>query len=139
MHILAQCQFLRHKADLDKRPHTVLQQSIVDLIDIREVVDRISLPVFVVNANFVMQDVMKADITELSHFLHFAEIAAIPLAQGKNRASRPECLFPKMGKRVCRRMDINIDFFRRALRLAQGGKKCQPQQNLQQNVEDDRR
>ena len=34
-------QLVRHKADLDKWPHTLIEQPIVDLIHIGEVVDRL--------------------------------------------------------------------------------------------------
>jgi hypothetical protein len=72
MHILAQRQFLGHETNFNKGPHSVLQQAVVDLIDIGKVIDGMTLFVFVVNADFVMQDVMKAHITKLSDFLDFA-------------------------------------------------------------------
>ena len=42
MHILAQRELLRHEAEFDKRPHAVLQQTVIDLIDVGKIVDRIS-------------------------------------------------------------------------------------------------
>ena len=93
-------QLLRHEADLDNRPHAVLQQTIVDLIDVREVVDRVAVLVFVVDADFVMQDGVKAHILEICYLLYRAQVVAIALAQRENGAPRTEHLFPEVWERV---------------------------------------
>ena len=43
-------QLLRHEADLDKGPHAIRQQAVINLVDVRQVVDGVSLRVFVVDA-----------------------------------------------------------------------------------------
>jgi hypothetical protein len=55
--------------DLDEGPHAVLQQAVVDLIDVGQIVEGVALLVFVVDAHFIMQDVVKADVTTLVTFL----------------------------------------------------------------------
>src|SRR5580658_6094376 len=76
--IRVECQLLRHKADLDKRPHAVFQEAVINLIDISEVVYGISMFVFVVDTKFVMKNCMEANVTEVSHLLHSTQI--IPVA-----------------------------------------------------------
>src|SRR5579871_89271 len=48
MNVLAEGELLWHEADFDERTYSVLEQRIVDLVDIRKVVDRIPLLVLVV-------------------------------------------------------------------------------------------
>src|SRR5215472_12912435 len=77
-------QLARHEAEFNEGPHSGLQQSIVDLIDIRKVEGRMTLSIFVINANTIVQDVMETHILELSDFFNCAQIAAIVVTQSQN-------------------------------------------------------
>ena len=102
MYVLPQRELPRHEANLDKRPHAIVQQSVIDLVHIRKVVNRIALLIFVVNADLVVQNVVEPHIAEVGDFLHFAKVAAIALPQRKNCASRAEHLLPEVRKWLSR-------------------------------------
>ena len=78
----------RHEADLDERPHAVLQQPVIDLVHISEVIDRIPVLVLVVYANFVVQDGVKPHISNIRDLLHRAQVVA-KLSRNE-RIARPE-------------------------------------------------
>src|SRR5580704_5727007 len=59
------CQLVRHEADLHKWAHTVRQQTIVDLVYIREVIYRVSLTVLIVEANLVMKNGVEPHVLEV--------------------------------------------------------------------------
>jgi hypothetical protein len=80
-------QLLWHEADLYHRANAELQQPIVDLIDIRKIVDRVAVLILVIDPNFVMQDGMKAHVLEICYLLYRAQVVAIALTQGKHGAS----------------------------------------------------
>ena len=54
-------QFLRHETQLDKGTHAVLQETVVDLVDVGEVVNRMALAVLVVNAHVIEENRVEAD------------------------------------------------------------------------------
>src|SRR5205807_6596574 len=110
-----------HEAYLDKRPQPVSQQTVVALIEIREVVYRVSLRILVVNPHFVMEDSVKTHIAEVRDLFHFAQVATIAVTQREHSPARAEHLFPKMreGAGGCRR--VNDDNLRRLRN--EGGRK----------------
>ncbi len=63
-------QLARHEAEFHEGLYSVLQQAVVDLIDVGEVVDRMALGVFVVNAHLVLEDGVKADVLKTGNALH---------------------------------------------------------------------
>jgi hypothetical protein len=75
-------QLLWHEAYFDHRTDTVLQQAIIDLIDIREIVDGISVLVLVVNTDLVVQDGVEADVFEIGDLLDGDEVVPVAIAQG---------------------------------------------------------
>src|SRR4029077_3914922 len=91
-------QLLRHEAHLDKRLHTIGQQAIVNLVDVREVIDGPPLAVFVVDADFIVKNGMKSRILEVCDLLYFTQVAAIAVAQAEDGASGTEYLLPEVGK-----------------------------------------
>src|SRR5262249_47311871 len=70
-----------HKAEFYVWAHAVCEKAVVNLVEVREVVDRIAGSVFVVDADFVVEDCVKANVFEISSLLHFFEIAEIGLAK----------------------------------------------------------
>ncbi len=74
-------QLLGHKAKLDERTHSVLQKTVVDLVNIREVVNRPARAVLVVHAHFVEKNSVEADVLHLRHLLHLAQVLAIAFPQ----------------------------------------------------------
>src|SRR5579862_969889 len=65
-------QFIGHEAQFDKRLHTICQQPVVDLIDVRKIVDWPSLAVFVVESEFVVKNRMEAHEFKASSLLYIA-------------------------------------------------------------------
>src|SRR6185369_15672230 len=56
MHVLTEREFLRHETDFDKGADAAGEQTVVDLVDVGKVVDGGALGVFVVDADFVVED-----------------------------------------------------------------------------------
>src|ERR1700751_6128099 len=110
MHILPRRQFLRHKADLDKGPQAIGQKPVIDLINVREVVDGIPSLVLVIDSNFIMENVVEPHIPELSDLLHFTQIVAITLPQCEDCAPRTERLLPEMRKGMAGRVSVDRDW-----------------------------
>ena len=74
------------------------QQPVIDLINIREVVDRITLRIFVIHAILIVKNGMEPDILECRDLARPVQIATIGITQRKIRASRSEHLLPEMRK-----------------------------------------
>ncbi len=104
-------QLLRHKADLDQRPHAILQQAIVNLVDVGEVIDRVAVLVLVINTDFVVKDRVEAHVFEIGDLLHGTQILAIAFPQREDGAARTEHLVPEMRERSRLRLCINGDHF----------------------------
>src|SRR5579871_2680617 len=111
MNVLAKGQLFRHEADFDEWADIVTEESVVYLVYIRKVVDRAALRVFVVDADFVVQDVVEADVTEIGDLLYFTQIVSIALSQGEDGAPRAEGLFPKMWEGLSGSSSIDCDVY----------------------------
>ena len=74
----------------------ILEQTVVDLIDVREVVDGLAIFVLVVEAGFIVKDGVEADVFEPSDALCFAKVVAVALAQAQDGAPRPKHFFPEV-------------------------------------------
>src|ERR1700727_2181384 len=61
-------KLLWHEAYLDHGTDTVLQQAIIDLIDVREIVDRVSVLILVVDTDLVVQDGVEPDVLKICGF-----------------------------------------------------------------------
>src|SRR5579864_6258365 len=102
-------QLFGHEAYFDKRPHAILQQPVIDLVDIGEVIYRVSVLVLVIDAHLIVEYGVEAYIAEISHLLHGAEILAIALAERKNRPARAKHLLPEMREWLCGGLRIDVD------------------------------
>src|SRR5262249_32784100 len=73
------------------------------------IIDRSPLRIFVVHAQVVVKNAMKADIAKSCGFPHHFKIAAIVFPQGEDCAARAEHLFPEVRKSPgwCVRVELN--------------------------------
>ena len=113
-------QLLGHEAQLDKRPNFILQQPVINLIDVREIVERLSRRVFVVQSRFVMKNGVEANILKTRDAFGFAKILAIAFAQRKNGPPGAKHFFPEVWKRMRSGIRVNFDYFSGRLRLCAG-------------------
>jgi hypothetical protein len=74
-------KFPGHEADLYEWANVIFQQAIINLIDVREIVDGFSRGIFIVQANFIMQDRVKSDVLESGRRLDLAKVMTIALAE----------------------------------------------------------
>src|SRR5262249_20272230 len=97
----------RHETQFDKRTDTLLEQTVVDLIDIRKVVEGRSLSVLVVKTDFILQNAMEANILQPGSTSRIPKIAAIAITQAEDGAAGAEHGFPEVwkGMRGRRRVD----------------------------------
>jgi len=100
-------QFAGHEADLDKGPHALGQQAVVDLVDIGEVEDRIAAFILIVDAHFIVEDGVEADIARANLVVDIFEVLAVVVSQRQNGAARPEHLLPEMGEGAGRRVCVD--------------------------------
>jgi hypothetical protein len=56
------------------------EKAVIDLVEIRKVINGFPVLVLIVNANLVVQDGMESDVAELCDFLYFSKIASIAVA-----------------------------------------------------------
>ncbi len=111
--------------------HAVLHQPVVNLIDIRKVINRRTVDVLAVGPDFIVKNCVEADIVESGDLLDVVQIAAITFAQAEDRASRSEHAFPKMRKRMNACGEINIDHLGRSLSLGLRGLRGAEEHNPQ--------
>src|SRR5579864_8210456 len=78
---LLRSQLFGHEAQLDKWANAVFEQAIVDLIDVGKVVDGMAGGILVVDADFIMEDRVEADVFKTSRLLHLPQILAITIPQ----------------------------------------------------------
>ena len=78
-HVLRR-QLFWHEAELNKRPYAIFQQTIVDLIDIRKVINRLSLLILVIDTNLIVKDGVEADVLEPSDLSYLSQILAIAVS-----------------------------------------------------------
>src|SRR2546426_10056060 len=91
-------QFARHEAQFHKRADAIFEQPVVNLVNVRKIVNGIAGIVFAVKPYFVMENGVETDVFEAGDALHFAEIAAITLAQRDDGPFGTEHALPKMWK-----------------------------------------
>jgi len=111
VHGLARGELARHERQLDEGANAVRQQSIVDLIEVRKVVERISAFVFVVDSDFIVQDRVESDVLEICCIFYKTQILPVTVAKRKNCPPGTEHLFPEMREAVRRSPRIDDDFF----------------------------
>ena len=93
-------ELLRHEAQFDKRAYAVLQQAVVDLVDVRKIVDRLALRIFVVDSDVIEEDSVEADVLDVGDLLYVAQVATIALSEAEIGTAGAEHVFPKMWEGV---------------------------------------
>src|ERR1700674_3634275 len=74
-------KLLGHEAQFYKWSNMIFQQPVVDLIDVRKIIDGLSFRILVVQTDFIMENRMKSYIFESRCILHFAKVTPITFAQ----------------------------------------------------------
>ena len=77
-------QFLRHEAQLYEGTHPVGQQAVINLIQVRKVVERLALLVFIIDTNFVVKDGVEAHILKAGDLFDFPQVLTIAVTQGQH-------------------------------------------------------
>ncbi len=98
-----------HEAELDERADVILEQAVVDLVDVGVVVHGMAVFVFVIEAGFVVENRVKANVLEAGDAPGFAEIVAVAFAEGKDGATGAEHFFPEVGEGMGRSGGVYFD------------------------------
>src|SRR5271168_636179 len=114
-----------HEAELDEGADFVFEEAVVDLVDVGEIVDGLAGLVFVVEAEFVVEDSVEADVVEAGDALGFAEVAAIAVAEGEDGAAGAEHFFPEVWEGMGGGVGVDFDDLRGGLRRG-GGLRAYP-------------
>ena len=114
-------KLLRHEAEFHKGVDPALYQSVVNLIDIRKVVNRSAVGVFAVDADLIMKNRVEADIFEPSNLFNVVQITAITFAQAQDRAPGSEHALPEMWEGMGSSGEIDVDHLCRRLNLGRRG------------------
>src|SRR5437762_7313095 len=85
-----------HETQFDKRPNSVGQQAVVDLVYVGEVIAGAPFAIFLIHSDLVVENSMEAHVFELSSLFDFAKVSALTFAQAENGASGNKDLFPDM-------------------------------------------
>jgi len=102
-------QIVGHEADLYVRLDAVRQQRVVDVVHVGPVVERVAVFIDAVDAVFIVEDGVKADVLEVSHLAHLVEVGLVLRAHDEVGAAGAEHLLPVMRKRCARRMHVDGD------------------------------
>src|SRR2546423_14056811 len=70
-------ELLWHKTQFNKRSHSILEEAIVNLIDVRIIVDGRTVAAFVVQTNFIVKDRMESNVFKSRGVLNSAKVLAI--------------------------------------------------------------
>src|SRR5579863_993482 len=132
MQNLSSRELIGHETQFDKRFHAIGEQTIINLVHIREVIYMLAgLLVLAIHAHFIMKDGVKTYVLKICDLLHVAQISPITLAQAENGSSRTEYLFPKMGERTRWGIGVNDDGFRIAHVLTVGKERKKKSSNYE--------
>ena len=113
---------LRREAEFDEGADVLGEEAIVDLVDVGEVVDGsvvgglrleawvLGLAAGVVEADLIVKDGVEADGLEVGRLLYGAEIVAVALTEGEDRAAGAEGLLPEVRERGGGGFCVNDDF-----------------------------
>ncbi len=112
------------KLSSTKRAHAVLQEAIINLVNVGEIVDRLAAGIFVVQANFVVEDGVEADVFEAGGLLYLAQVAAVIVAKRQHSAAGAEHLFPEVREGVSRSSEVDLYGFARRLGLGRN-RECE--------------
>src|ERR1700683_2565351 len=106
-----------HEAEFHEWFCPVGEQFVVNLVDVGKIVDRLTVLVLAVHANFIMEDAMEANIAEIGGLPNLAKIFSVIVAKGENRAAGAEHLLPEVRERRHGRAGIKHNLLRRGLRM----------------------
>src|ERR1700683_658073 len=84
---LAGCKRLRHETNFNKRFHSKREDSVVNLVDVRKVVNRIALGIDGVDTDLIIENRVEANVFEIGNSLNFYKILSIAVAQRKDGTS----------------------------------------------------
>src|SRR6266702_1472441 len=113
---------LRHETELDERAHVIFKKAVVDLVDVRKVIDGgivgglcskswiPGLTVRVVKAHLIHQDAVKTNRLKVGRLLDRTLIVAIALTQREDRAPRTKSLLPVMREGRCGGLCVDGEF-----------------------------
>src|SRR3984957_11208212 len=125
-----------HKAQFHERAHVILEQAIVNLVDVGKIVGGLTAGVFVIHADFVMEDGVEANVFEIGGSLHLAQVAPIAVAQTENGTPRSEHLFPEMWKWMGGTVDVNLYGLPRGCALRMDDRRMQRNEDNRQHQMD---
>src|SRR6516162_2734285 len=86
-----------HKTQFDKRPNTVRQKPVIDLVHVRKIVNRLTIR-FIVDTNFIVENRMETHVFKSGRFFDESQVPAIVVAQGQNGPPRAKHTLPIMGE-----------------------------------------
>ena len=92
-------ELLRHEGDLDDGADAFFEQAVVDLVDVSEVVDGVAMLVLGVDAVFVVENAVSAEVREAGDLLDGVEVFAECSAEHEVGAAGAEHLLPEVGGR----------------------------------------
>jgi hypothetical protein len=111
--VLASGKFPGHETDFDKGADAIGKKAVVDLADVSEIEEGIAGFVLVVDAEFIVENGVEADVAEIGDLFHFVKVVAVGFAKGKDGAAGAEGLFPEMGKGSGFSVEIDDEGLRR--------------------------
>ena len=101
--------FLRHEAQFDERTNTQIQKTIVNLIDVGEVIDSVTLGVDRIKTDLVVKYSMKTHILEIGRDFDQSDVPSVTVAQCQDRTAGAEHLLPEMRKRRPRPARVHFE------------------------------
>ena len=108
---LFRSKFLRHEAELDEGAHTVLQKTVIDLVDVRKIVKGLAIRVFIVKSDFIVENRVKTDVLESCRLPDLTQVLTVAVAKRQDGASRAKHALPIVGERPGRASCVDFDRF----------------------------
>src|SRR6266496_2919051 len=87
-----------HETQLDEWANAIFEKAIINLVDIRPVVDGLAVRIDAVHAVLIMKDGVKSYVLDTGGLLNGTQVAAIGLTKGEIGAARTVHLFPEVGE-----------------------------------------
>ena len=65
-------QLARHETQLDKRPNSIGQQAVVDLVEVGEIIRGAPFAIFLIHSDLVVENGVETHVFEISSLFDFA-------------------------------------------------------------------
>src|SRR5436305_8386126 len=104
------CELLGHEAELDEGADFVLEEPVVNLVDVREIVEGLARGVLIVKTNFIVKNGVETDVFEIGDAFGLEEVVAIIVAKREDRTTGAEHFFPEMGEWMRWGVEVDFDF-----------------------------